>query len=175
MRLRESKLDWPYQPAPTQVSWMEWRKFLNSLVSEYGRSGQTKFFNTKHRLGRWRSTTQHWPWVRSGNIIVNQSGEKYDKIQGRYVRSAHKLPESLLPFKVKLRNGIINWVNEEYANNRQSRFDQYKRLKGIFLGDTIKVNLEDKPNLFTAASDGSVKIAEVLQLQPSIRMMEVNR
>ena len=126
------------------------------MLSEYGRQGNTKYLHSRNKLGKWKSTTQYWPWIGYGNFIVNLKGEKFECVQEKYVRSANVTDNKLLPVEVKTRNGLVTRVNKDHYGLVQVQRDKYKRLQGHFLGNKDKITIDDKVNSFTAASDGSV-------------------
>ena len=169
---RRSILDWPNQGEPSKEAWKEWRRFLTSLLTTYGKSQQRKILLPRYRTREWYCTKQVWEWIGSGKTIMSASGHKYT-LHGTEYLATHDMIEynRMKPIAVITRNGHIVRVKANHgvsiretgtSNNNEPDFvrkiqQDYRRLAGHIMPTHRLPALENKTNAFVAATDGSVR------------------
>ena len=160
---RTSSLLWPNQGEPSKAAWAEWRKFLNSLLSTYGRM-TGRYLQPRYRLGKWRSTHQQWEWRGNNNVVVNKDGRQY-KRDGRQLLATPEREiddRSLYPIDVQegRGSGVKVWEAGFLRKTMSETLDRYERLRGSQYPTVSMPRFTDVEGDIVIATDGTVKLGK---------------
>ena len=133
---------------------------------------RSKILQRRYRQGEWYTTTQEWQWTAIGEVLINQSGGRYEVREGE-LRQSYKITteREALPVKVTMRGDRVKKVQarhheaEEQAGTCFPNFlrahdtidCRYKRLMGHVMPTSAVPVIENKAKAFVAVADGSVK------------------
>ena len=159
--VRPSTLSWPRQEQPSRRAWTEWRRFLTSFLSTYGKTAGLLLQRT-YRLGCWSSTHQRWDWRGNESTVTGPDGSRYWRRGGGLspmdpqMQLVEQKTRPLLVWRRGPNNLMVR--DEGYTKRQQdSVVNAYCRLQGDKLPMATAPQFSDREGDIVIATDGTLR------------------